>query len=322
MFDFMGKRKIFFGISLVIILIGIMATLVNGLVLDIQFEGGSVMRIATEDAVYTSEEMESFIMETLGKRPSSVQRLTAGGNGGDRDSILLVKFRKTGVLTQDESEQLMEAIQDKLSLEEIDASYENVEPFIGRELRDRAIMASLIAMALIFFYVAWRFSVMSGVPAAVTALVALIHDAFVMLAFYAIFRLPINDSFIAAILTILGYSINDTIVIYDRVRENSILIRKAHNFELMNRSIHQSMARSINTVVTTLITVIVVYLFSSAYNINSLKEFTLPLVVGLLSGTYSTFFIAGPLWAVWKEASLKRMGTRRGTTRTAGKAKA
>jgi preprotein translocase subunit SecF len=166
-------------------------------------------------------------------------------------------------------------------------------------------MAVGVSALLIIIYVWARFSVMSGLSAAIMSVVALLHDVFIMLSVYAIFKVPVNESFIAAALTILGYSINDTIIIYDRIRENSKLIRKSATFELVNKSINQTILRSINTVVTTLIAVATVYVAAAVNNINSLKEFTFPLLVGITSGCYSSIFIASPLWAMWKEHKAK-----------------
>ncbi|HBQ64915.1 MAG TPA: protein translocase subunit SecF [Clostridiales bacterium] len=300
MFDFVGKRKIFMGISLAIMTVGLIFFLMFGLNLDIQFEGGTVMQVNTGTVDFASAEIQTVVQDTVGKSASSIQKLT-GSENGDKINIILLKFTKSSALTQGETQQLVAALKTHLGSDDLDVSYETVEPFIGRELLNKGLLATLIASILIFLYVWWRFSVMSGIPAAVTALIALLHDSLIMLSFYAIFRLPVNEAFIAAILTVLGYSMNDTIVVYDRVRENRILIRKAHTYELMNRSIQQSLPRSINTVVSTLIAVITIYIFASIFNINSLKEFTLPLMVGFIAGVYSSIFIAGPLWAVWKE---------------------
>jgi preprotein translocase subunit SecF len=127
-----------------------------------------------------------------------------------------------------------------------------------------------------------------------------------MLTAYVILRIPINDSFVAAMLTIIGYSINDTIVIYDRIRENTKLMPRANAGELVNKSVLQSLSRSINTSLTTLIAVLTLLVFSIVYNIQSIREFTMPLVVGLISGVYSTLFIASPLYMMWQERKLSR----------------
>jgi preprotein translocase subunit SecF len=127
-----------------------------------------------------------------------------------------------------------------------------------------------------------------------------------MLAVYTIFKLPVNESFIAAVLTILGYSMNDTIIIYDRIRENSNQLRRMPIGELVNRSIIQTLNRSINTIVTVLICLISMLVFSLVYNITSITDFILPLIVGIVSGCYSSIFIASPLWILWKESKQKK----------------
>ncbi|HOJ12575.1 MAG TPA: protein translocase subunit SecF, partial [Clostridiales bacterium] len=136
--------------------------------------------------------------------------------------------------------------------------------------------------------------------------VALAHDVLVMFSAYTIFNIPMNESFIAAVLTILGYSLNNTIVVYDRIRENSNRMRKAPVDELVNTSITQSLSRTINTTATTLTAIIVVYIFAAANNIQSIKEFAFPLIIGLISGTYSSLFVAPPLWMMWKQRQAKQ----------------
>ena len=131
-----------------------------------------------------------------------------------------------------------------------------------------------------------------------SAVIALIHDVLVVLTVYAVLGLPINNSFIAAMLTIVGYSINDTIVLFDRIRENKIFMKKNDTEELINSSINQTMVRSINTSLTTFVTIAT--LFVVGFGIQSLKEFALPLMVGVLSGTYSSIFIASPLWYIFR----------------------
>jgi len=136
------------------------------------------------------------------------------------------------------------------------------------------------------------------------AIVALVHDAFVVTAAFVVFSIPLNDSFIAAILTIIGFSINDTIVIYDRIRENERLLGpKVPIDQLVDRSITQSMSRSINTNIAVLACMVIVYVFAQIYNIESIRRFALPMMFGVVSGCYSTICIAGPLWVMWKKRS-------------------
>jgi preprotein translocase subunit SecF len=147
---------------------------------------------------------------------------------------------------------------------------------------------------------------MSGLSAGVTSVIALLHDAAILLSVYTVFNIPLNESFIAAVLTILGYSMNDTIIIYDRIRENSSLLRKFPIGELVNKSILQTLARSINTVLTVLICIATIYIYASINNIESVKQFSFPLMVGIASGCYSSIFIASPLFVMWKESQAKR----------------
>ena len=138
------------------------------------------------------------------------------------------------------------------------------------------------------------------------AIVALFHDAFVVTAVFIIFRIPLNDSFIAAVLTIIGFSINDTIVIYDRIRENKVTMGSKTSTELLvDTSITQSMTRSINTSVAVFASITIVYIFAQIYNIESIKDFALPMMFGTISGCYSTICIAGPLWVMWKNHAAK-----------------
>jgi preprotein translocase subunit SecF len=147
---------------------------------------------------------------------------------------------------------------------------------------------------------------MSGLLAGLTAVIALVHDIAIMVSVYAIFNIPVDESFIAAVLTILGYSINDTIVIYDRIRENSKISRKDTIDGLVNKSITQSMSRTINTTVTTVMCVLTIYLFAMYNGIGSIQEFTFPILIGLIAGTYSSIFIASPLWVVFRQREARK----------------
>ena len=147
--------------------------------------------------------------------------------------------------------------------------------------------------------------------AGVTGLIALFHDVLIVFLAFVVFKIPINDSFIAATLTILGFSINDTIVIYDRVRENKLLYtNKLPIEEIVDMSISQSFTRSLNTNICTLLSVVVVYIFACVQDIGSIKSFALPMIFGIISGCYSTIFIAGPIWVSWQKHKEKRVGRR------------
>ena len=177
-------------------------------------------------------------------------------------------------------------------------SFDNVSASIGKDLQKQALWASMVAVGAILIYVTIRFEFLFGI----TAIIALLHDLFILLGVYAIFKIPVNSSFIAAMLTILGYSINDTIVVFDRIRENRRKYSKYDYAGLIDNSVNQTMVRSINTSLTTLIAISALYVFG----VTSIREFIFPMMVGFISGTYSSIFVASSLWySIKKEASCK-----------------
>ncbi len=182
-----------------------------------------------------------------------------------------------------------------------------VNPFIGRELLQNGILAILIASVLIVVYVWVRFRSMSGPSAGVMALVALFHDILIAFFVFVFVRAPINESLVAVVLTILGFSINDTIVIYDRIRENEKLTKgKMPLADLVDLSINQSLTRSINTSLCTFGAILVAYIFAVIYGIDSIKEFALPMMIGIAAGSFSTILMATPFWAQWKVFAAKK----------------
>lgn len=170
---------------------------------------------------------------------------------------------------------------------------ENVEQFgpsVGAEIRNKAMIGIAIASVAMLIYISIRFETVFGVA----AIVALLHDVFFLISIYSIFRLNVSSSFIAAILTIVGYSINDTIVVFDKVRENVKREKTKDHFDLINTSVTQTLSRTFNTSLTTLVVIGALYVFG----VSTIKEFALPLFVGIAVGTYSSIFIASPVWAL------------------------
>jgi len=304
MIDFVGKRKIFFTIPIIIIIAEIIGLIVNGgLNYDIQFQGGTILEIEMPDDTFDANEIGAAISELVNKTVSPQKVKTYNPQEGQETmNILMLKVPSESTLTDEEIEKIFNLLREDYNVAtDAQVQVQSVEPFIAVEIRQKGLLAISIASLLILAYIWWRFSTISGLPAAVTALLALLHDAAIMLSAYAIFNIPINESFIAAVLTILGYSINDTIIIYDRIRENRNKMRKASLEELTNISLNQTLNRTLYTTITTLIAVITVYVFATIYKIQSIKDFTFPLTIGLVSGVYSTLFIATPLWMMWKK---------------------
>jgi len=304
MIDFMGKRKLFFAIPIILIFAGIIGLLVNGgLNYDIQFQGGTIIQIEMADDSFDANEIGSIVSNTLNKTVTP-QKLKTYNPQNDQESIniLMLKVPSHSTLSDDETQNIVDLLRKDFNVKpDGQIQIQSVQPFIAAEIRNKGLTAITVASILIVAYIWWRFSTISGLPAAITALIALLHDAAIMLSAYAIFKIPVNESFIAAVLTILGYSVNDTIIIYDRIRENSSKMRKLPLEDLANISLTQTMNRTIFTTVTTMIAVVTVYVFASIYNIQSIKEFSFPLIIGLISGTYSTLFIATPLWMMWRK---------------------
>ena len=176
-------------------------------------------------------------------------------------------------------------------------SLDDISPSSGQELARSAMWMALLACAGILIYVTIRFEFTSGC----VAIIALVHDVLILLGVYSLFRMSVNINFIAAVLTVLGYSINNTIVIMDRIRENTRHSRKETYGEIANNSIWQTMTRSINTTVTTLLTIGMVYIIG----VSAIKAFALPIIIGIVVGFFSSVFVTGPLWATWRDSAVK-----------------
>ena len=309
MIDIIGKRKYLFILSAVLILIGVLFLVINGgFNWDIQFEGGTIIKIEMQDDNYDAISVETDIENLLGKSVT-VQKEKKFNPDDQSNSIALLslKVAKDNTLTSEEINAVVDFLTQEYNIKAgIQPQIQSVEPFIGVELRNKALMAAGWAMLLIVIYVGIRFRVMSGVSAALFGIVALVHDALIMLSVYTVFNMPVNEVFVAAILTIIGYSMNDTIVIYDRIRENSALMHKADLETMVNTSVVQSLPRTINTLVTTLLTITTLYVFAAIFNVESIRQFAFPLIIGLTSGSYSSIFIATPLWMVWRKYRIKK----------------
>ncbi|MBN2557593.1 MAG: protein translocase subunit SecF [Clostridia bacterium] len=309
MINIIGNRKYFFILSGVLVFIGLIFFFINGgFNWDIQFEGGTIIKIEMTDDNYDAAQVGNDLRNLLGKSVTVQKEKTFNPDDEDRSlSLLSIKVSKENTLDNDEINSVVDfLIQEYNVVEGRQPQIQSVAPSIGIELRNKALLAAGWAMLLIVIYVGIRFRVMSGISAALFGIVALIHDGLIMLSVYTVFNIPVNEVFVAAILTIIGYSMNDTIVIYDRIRENSGAMHKADFETMVNTSINQSLPRTINTLVTTLLTIATLYVFASIYNVESIRQFSFPLIIGLTSGSYSSIFIATPLWMMWRKYRIKK----------------
>lgn len=303
MIKFYESRKIYFIVSLGLFLVGFIGFLINGVSLDIQFKGGSILKYSYTQAVDKDKAAE-VATKTLNKRVDAQE--TENLIKKTKNLVLNVAGG-TGISAQDQ-EKLDAALKDNfkdagLALSESN----NVEPFIGKRFFRNGLLAIGFASLIILAYVWYRFKRIDSLSLGVMALVALLHDVLMVLVTFIVFRIPLNDAFIAVVLTIIGYSMNDTIVIYDRIRENARMMKPNTPVEvLVNTSISQSLARSLNTSLATFAAISIVYIFSAIYNIESIRNFALPMMVGVISGSYSTICIAGPLWVMWQKRKEKK----------------
>lgn len=302
--NFIGNKNKFFALSISLIVLIIVATIINGVKLDIQFQGGYIFTYSYEGDL-DKDELEEEIEDTL-NIPVGVQKTTDIGSGLNR---IVVSFGADKSLNNDEIQaKLSNLMSNKFSnnnLKQIQVN--NVDPIVGKEFFLKCMIAVMFAAVIMIIYIAIRFKKIGGWSAGVMAVIALIHDVILVYGTFIILKMPLNEHFIAGALMILGYSLNDTIVIYDRIRENKKINGSKIPFpELVNKSINQSLTRTINTTITTVMSIAVILIVAYLRGVNSIISFMLPLMVGMIAGTYSTIFIAGPLWVVWKEREEKK----------------
>lgn len=292
MIDFVGKRKYWFMLSALLLTLAVGSFVYNGIVhgkimnLGIDFTGGTLISLRFPEPVSERDIREVLAKHNLER--SVIQK------SGDRDIYI-----RTEELERDLRVKIIGELRDRYGEVEL-LEADTIGPVIGKELRTQALWALLLASLGIIVYVSFRFEF----KYAVAALIALYHDALITAGIVALLWRNIETPFVAAILTIMGYSINDTIVIFDRIREN---IKKYHGkkkkfSEIVNISVSETLARSINTVLTTMIVVLAVLFFGGA----TLKDFVLVLLIGFAVGAYSSIFLASPIVAIWEARGSKK----------------
>ena len=304
--DFVGNKKIFFGISIAIIVIGIICNFIFGTRLDIQFSGGATLRFS-----YTGEidqnELYNYIQDKTTDKITTSFSTDLMGNSGNNVSV---QFSGNDAIETDIQQSLEADLQAKYPDNNFECLESNsVDASMGFNFLLKCITAVAIASILMVLYVTIRFKKIGGLSAGVMALVALFHDVAMIYFLYVIFQMPIDSNFIAVVLMILGYSLNDTIVIYDRVREERrILGSKTDVGIVYNLSCTKSLKRTIMTSITTLSAIFIVYIVAVFFNISSVQSFALPMMIGVISGCYSSICIAGPLWVVWQNHKKSKKG--------------
>ncbi len=271
--------KLWFAVSGLIIAIGLVMLIMNGLNLGIDFTGGTMMQIDLGQTIPVNE------IKTL---LSDFELDSEIVHAGREQNEVIIKTKKS--LSNEERQEIYDVLKSTYNVgNDAIRGTEQFGPAIGNEIRNRALLAIAVASVAMLFYISVRFETVFGFA----AVIALFHDVLILLSIYAIFNITVNSSFIAAILTIVGYSINDTIVVFDRIREN-VKREKGTHFEIADLSINQTLTRTINTSLTTLLVIGSLYFLG----VSTIKEFAFPLMTGVAVGTYSSIFIASPVWAL------------------------
>ena len=297
--NFLSKKAVFFGISAALIVAGFVFMGINkantGEILNysLEFKGGTSTNVTFNDNLTLAEidsEVVPVVSDVIGGGAIQTQKVQ-----GSNEVII-----KTKTLTVDQREAMNQALADKFAVDTEKITAETISSTISSEMRSDAILAVIIATICMLIYIWFRFS---DVRFAASSVIALVHDVLVVLAFYAVVKVSVGSTFIACMLTIVGYSINATIVIFDRIRENMTTVsRKEDLQEVVNKSINQTLSRSIFTSLTTFVMVAALYVLG----VTSIREFALPIMVGIICGTYSSVCLTGAMWYVFRTKFAKK----------------
>lgn len=288
------NRKIYIALSLIVIVIGLGFMFYNKsqgngfFNYDIQFTGGTSIEVNVGKQ-FENTDFNKLYKDTINVENAQVQKI------GDGTSVTI----KTRSLNQDERVKITDAIKEKYQLTDNDLAVRDISATISNEMKKNSFIAIIVSCLAMLIYVSFRFK---DFKIGASSIIALLHDALIVLSFYAIFRIPLNEAFIAAILTVLGYSINATIIIFDRMRENKRRNSSKSNEELITMAVKQSLRRSLFTSTTTFFTVIGLYIFG----VEAVKIFAIPIAIGIICGTYSSLFIAGPFWYIISNLKTKK----------------
>ena len=294
MFNIIKKRKYWFALSTALVVLSAISVGVFGLNYGIDFTGGSIMEIQLVDAELTNAGVEQILVDL---------ELTESVIQPTDDNILLIRTKH---LNETQHEQIFAGLSEKVSEQEgsiEELRYDSIGPTIGKELKSKAVTSIFVVLLAIVVYIAWAFRKVSFPVASwkygLSAIIALAHDVFVTVGLFSLlgyfFNFQVDTLFVTALLTIMGFSVHDTIVTFDRTRENLFNASDLTFAEVVNKSINETVVRSLNTSLTTLLVLVSVYLFGGA----SIQQFILTMIFGIIIGTYSSIFIASPLLMVW-----------------------
>ncbi len=295
--NFYGHRKIYYTISACLIALLVICVAVFGVKVDIQFTGGLIATYSYEgDLDFAAVEQTASEVTGYGVTSDSSESLSSG------EKQIALNFSTKDGLSVEMEDALTSTLEETYADNNLQyVSIDSVAANMGTDFLVKCLVAVFAAFILMIVYIAIRFRRIGGWSAGVTGVIALLHDVLMVFAVFVIFRLPVDDNFMAVVLFILGYSINDTIVIFDRIRENERLYGKGKDVvELVNLSINQTLRRTMNTTLSTLIAMGCVCVFAVVFGVSSIISFAFPMVVGLISGFYSSVCLSGTIWAWWR----------------------
>lgn len=302
-FDVCGKKKIFYVVSLTVIILSFVFTAIFGMNIAIEFKGGTIISYAY-DGTLNENEIASAAQSVTGQQCQA----TLGESLADGETTVALSFPSSEGLTADMQAELTNALQEQFASANLELySSQDVNPSTGFGFFGKCIVAVIFSAVIMIIYIGFRFRKIGGWVAGCCAVVALLHDMCFVYACCLICRFDVDSNFMAVLLTILGYSINATIIIYDRIRENRRLYGQDKTLpELVNMSVTQSFGRSLHTTATTVIAMLTICIVSVIAGVQSILSFAFPLVIGLLAGVYSSNCIAPTLWTVWQGALDKK----------------
>lgn len=296
--DFYGRKKVYFGISIGVIVVGLIAGIIVGPKLDIQFAGGAMIRYSVDGDEVSPDDVRSVIKDELGRDCS----VTVNQDINSDAKHVTVSFAGNQSMTPDEQTEVADTLSEAFDGSTFTLLESNsVDATMGARFFQKCLVCFAITVLFLLLYIALRFKKIGGLSAGVTAIIALLHDILISFCVFVVFGMSINDIFIAVVLTILGYSLNSTIVIYDRVRENRRKMGpRAETVEIMNLSLNQTLGRTVLTSVTTFLSLLVVGVVAMLYGISTVVSFAVPMMAGVVAGCFSSQCIAPNIFAAWQ----------------------
>ena len=301
--DFVGLRKRFLTISTCLMAAIVLCAVVFGVHLDTEFTGGAMITLSYEGS-FTTADVQKTASAAL---DSTGLTLQTGENVATGDQTLKISMPGTETVTTEQVADLLDSLNESYPENHFEQlSLSNVSAAMGIKFLQKSLVAVVFALVLILLYIALRFKNIGGLTGGMMAVLALVNDLMVVFGTFVLLRTPLDGNFIAAMLTILGYSINDTVVVYDRIRENRTLMGKKASFEeLVNRSVNQSARRTLITTITTVMALGVMCVVAKLYGLDSIFTFAFPLMMGMISGVYTSLCVSTSAWVLWSERKPK-----------------